>query len=401
MEAVQDHSFRCEPWVYELRAQFPAAQRVAFFDIAYENCGALFTRRAMERFFDDKAHVYPGMVKAGGKGKGDMIPRIARARALTAQLLNAPGERSIAFTKNTNDGINILLHGFPFQPGDNIVAGDLEHVSVLGPCLNMKSFGVGCRLARSRDGVTLSAEELLAAADAHTRMIVVSYVQSRSGYRIDLGALVRACHKRNIFVVTDAIQALGFVDVDFQALGVDALVSSCYKGLLSIEGIGILCCGDALLRLVRPAFLADNAATALDREKGMVTITDPLCAQKYENGTISFLGVYALESGIEQLLSIGTGRIAAHVSACFETLYRRLAALGYRILTPFEPAQRCNSILFETGRAEEAAAFFMKHGVYLSRGCCDCVRASISAFTAPEDLDALCAAAAAWKAQQE
>ena len=33
-------------WVKELHSQFPVAEKLAFFDIAYENCGNDFVRQA-------------------------------------------------------------------------------------------------------------------------------------------------------------------------------------------------------------------------------------------------------------------------------------------------------------------------------------------------------------------
>ncbi len=40
------------PWVGELRSQFPAANEYAFFDIAYENCGARFQEEAAASFLN-------------------------------------------------------------------------------------------------------------------------------------------------------------------------------------------------------------------------------------------------------------------------------------------------------------------------------------------------------------
>ena len=53
-----------EAWVKELRSQFPVTEKSAFFDIAYENCGADYMERAIERFFRDKADLAPDMPKA-------------------------------------------------------------------------------------------------------------------------------------------------------------------------------------------------------------------------------------------------------------------------------------------------------------------------------------------------
>lgn len=57
-------------WVKELHSQFPVAEKLAFFDIAYENCGNDFVRQALNTYMDHKADIRPGLVKAGGVARG-------------------------------------------------------------------------------------------------------------------------------------------------------------------------------------------------------------------------------------------------------------------------------------------------------------------------------------------
>lgn len=389
-----------DSWVESLRAQFPVTRNTAFFDIAYENCGASFVRDVMEDFFRHKADVHPGLVKAGGAGKGETIGVIAQARQRLADFLNAPSIKNLAFTANTCQAVNLLLQGFPFQPGDNVVVGDMEHVSVLMPCLQLKQRGVECRVVPSPDGVTLPAEALLAHTDARTRVVAVSYVQSRSGYKVDLARLARECHERNIFLITDAIQALGFQRVDVAALGVDALVASGYKGLLATEGVGFLYCGDRLLEQVSPVFAGDSPALTIDRDSWEIRCTDPLDARKLECGTIPFQSIYGLSAGLGRLLDIGLDRVEAHVSHCFEQVYQGLQSLGYTLATPFSPAERCHSMLVATRRNQEMVDYFLEHGVFFSRSVEGYVRISVAPFTDQADIDALLRVAAQWRAAE-
>jgi len=388
-----------QPWVQELRAQFPVAQKLAFFDIAYENCGATFARESMELYLDQKADIHPGIVKAGGKGKGETIGIIADAREKLAQFLGAPSIKSVAFTENTCQAVNLLLQGFPFQPGDNVVVGDLEHVSVIMPCLYLKEKGVEVKVVPSKDGMILSAEELLEQVDDHTKVVVVSYVQSRSGYKIDLPYLARECHKRGIWVITDAIQALGFQPVDVNALGCDALVSSCYKGILGIEGVGFLYCSDALLELVKPTFAGDSPALTIDKETWEIVCPDPRDARKFESGTIPFQAIYGLRAGVSRLLEIGTDKIGEHVEECFQRVYQGLTGLGYEILTPADPKHHCHSMAIRVDRNAEMVDYCLDHGVFFSKGIDQYVRVAVAPFTTQEDIDTLLQVAKDWLEQ--
>lgn len=390
-----------EPWVEELRAQFPVTKKLAYFDIAYENCGADFAHDAVEEYFQDKVDLYKGMEKAGGSGKGKTISVMDEARECLARFLNAPGMKNLAFTANTCQAINLALQSLSLQPGDNVVVGNIEHVCVLMPCLQLKKKGIDCRVVMSKDGLSVTVEDLLSSVDERTRAIAVSYVQSSSGYKVDLKRLCEECHKRGILVITDAIQALGFQEIDVQALGVDALAASGYKGMLATEGEGFLYCSDAFLAQAEPVLGGPSPAVTIDRENWEIRVLDPLDARKLESGTIPFASIYGLRAGVNRMLEIGMDKIEAHISECFEQVYKGLEQLGYRLATPFESAHRCHSMLVCTGKNKEMVDFFFEHGVFFSRGKDGYVRISIAPFTSRQDMERLFEAAKEWLPNEE
>lgn len=386
-------------WVDQLRREFPVAQKLAFFDIAYENCGATFAVASAEEYYRHKADIQPGIIKAGGAGKGATIGVMADAREKLAAFLNAPGPKNITFTANTCQAVSLALKALTYAPGANIVVGDIEHVSVLMPCLNMRSQGVTCKIAKSADGLRVTAKDLLEQVDEHTRIVAVSYVQSCSGYKMDLQYLVQECHKRGVLVITDAIQALGVTEVDVQALGVDALAASGYKGMLGIEGSGFLYCSDAMLKQLTPPFVCAGAAMTIDREAMELKCLDPLDGRKLEAGTIPFQSIYALRAGVSRLMEIGMDEVSAHVRACLQRLQRGLLELGYEIALPYDERFSCNSLMVRTDRNQEMTEFFLKNGVFFSCGKPGLVRMSVASFTTETDIARLLEVAALWKQQ--
>lgn len=384
-------------WLDELHDQFPAARNMAFFDIAYENCGSDFVREASELYFQHKADIQPGIIKAGGAGKGATISVIADAREKLAAFLNAPSFKNITFTANTCQAVSLALKGLAYKPGANIVVGDIEHVSVLMPCLQMQQQGVSCKIARSADGLRITAEDLLAQVDERTRIVAVSYVQSCSGYKMELKKLVEECHRRGVLVITDAIQALGVTEVDVQDLGVDALAASGYKGLLGVEGSGFLYCSDAMLSQLTPPFSCAGAAVTVDREAMQIRCLDPLDGRKLEAGTIPFQSIYALRAGVSRLMEIGMDEVASHVRACMVQLEQGLTELGYRIALPYDPNFSCNSLMVCTERNQEMTDFFLRNGVFFSCGKPGLVRMSVAPFTMSKDIERLLEVARMWK----
>lgn len=375
-------------WVNELRELFPVAKKTTFLDIAYENGGSTFVAAAAEQFVRHWSDVSPTIVKMGGAGKGEIVGVVAETRQLVADLLGGVSPKNVAFTKNTNEGISIILQGFPFRPGDNVVTDDQEHSSVLLPCLNLQRRGVECRIAVSPDKVSVTPDLLWEHVDDRTRMIVVSHVQSSSGYRIDLEELARRCRENGIYLVVDAIQSLGFCPVDAKAWGVDAIASACYKGLLGIEGIGILYCDDKLLREVWPVFAAANACITIDRSDSpwKVSCNDPADARKLENSTLNFLGIYVLNEGLKRLLGIGIGAVYHHISSLVGILYEGLIDLGFEVATPQNAERRCHSLSIKMSDVHQGYRYFQDQGVFLSLSGGRFVRMSIAPFTTEEDI---------------
>ena len=389
-----------ERWAVLLRDDFPAARQYAFFDIAYENCGSNFSADSVEEYFRHLTQLYPGMIKAGGEGKGVTIEVVRETRSFLASFLGAEDPSTIAFAQNTTQAMNLLLQSFPFEEGDNVVVGDLEHEAVLMPALALRKKGVQCRIARSNDGICLTAEKLLEQVDDRTRVVLVSYVQSRSGYRIDLAKLCRECHKKGIYVFTDAIQALGLIRVNVKKLGVDALVASGYKGLLGMEGMGFLYASPELTGKLVPVFCGASPVVRLDRERMEVICADERDARKFEVGTIPFASIYALREGIIRLNRIGMEKVEAYVSSCVEEIALLLTQMGYQIATPLEKEHRCNILLVCEKENVRLTDFALERGVCFSCGQEGYIRISVAPFTIPEDIEALAAVLREWKRVQ-
>lgn len=385
-----------EQWVYQLREQFPVASKTVFLDIAYENCGALFAQDAVSRFFHDWSDVSPQVIKAGGEGKGNILNIVADTRNLLANLLGGVDARLICYTKNTNEGINAILQGFSFTPGDNVVTNDQEHSSVIMPCLNLAEKGVTCKVAIADNGI-VTPEMLMEQTDSQTRFVVVSHVQSRSGYKIDLPKLAELCHQKGIYLIVDAIQSLGFCPFDAKAWGIDAVASSCYKGLLGIEGIGFLYCSRELLDQITPVYIADNRFSKVDETNTQLRRLPDADARKLENSTQNFAGIYALHAGLKQLEQIGIDRISAHISSLFEMLYDGLSALGFTMITPRDAEMRCHSISIKCADPQALYTHFQSNGIFISFSAGKYVRLSIAPFTTPEDIGKALTAASLWK----
>ena len=107
-----------------------------------------------------------------------------------AEMINSTPDR-IAFTDNTNNGIDILAQSVIWKKGDRIILNDLEFPANVYPFMNLKNYGVEIDFVKSHDGI-VTAEDIIDAITPATRLISVSQVQFLSGYRVDLEAIGKA-----------------------------------------------------------------------------------------------------------------------------------------------------------------------------------------------------------------
>ena len=140
-------------------------------------------------------------------------------KAGIGRMINTSADR-IAFTDNTNNGINILAQSVIWEKGDRILLNDLEFPANVYPFMSLEKFGIEIDFVKSHDGI-VSAEDIIKAITPATKLISVSQVQFLSGYRVDLDAIGKVCRDKGIIFSVDAIQGLGAVRLDVQKSNID------------------------------------------------------------------------------------------------------------------------------------------------------------------------------------
>ncbi|WP_291272852.1 aminotransferase class V-fold PLP-dependent enzyme [Geothrix sp.] len=178
------------------------------------------------------------------------IPAALRTEAAT--LLGGRAD-DISLHPSTSSGLVAVAQGFPWQPGDEVLAPLGEFPSNAWPWLALKARGVGFREVPLWEGhragreawtslpPTVGADpeaRLIAALGPRTRILALSWVRFQDGLKLDLQRLGKACRERGVHLVVDGIQAAGTVPVDLE--GLSAFATSGHKGLLAPQGMGFL-----------------------------------------------------------------------------------------------------------------------------------------------------------------
>jgi cysteine desulfurase/selenocysteine lyase len=185
----------------------------------------------------------------------DTLNLFKSVRDLLAKLLG--GERgNYGLTTSTSSGINAFAHGISYPEGSNVVLCDLEFPSNYIPWQNIvKMYDVELRIVRSQQGAA-SLDSFKELVDENTRVLAISHTQFASGYRADLTALSRLVHEVGGYLVSDIIQAAGWVDVDYVKTGVDFAAGQAAKWLIGPIGAGYVYISHNAMDHITPRYLS-------------------------------------------------------------------------------------------------------------------------------------------------
>jgi len=153
------------------------------------------------------------------------------ARRRVAQLVGCTARR-IIFTGGGSESNNLVIKGVAFanRKGKNhIVTTRIEHPSVYETCRWLERFGFETSyLDVDREG-RVDPDDLVRAITDRTCLISVMAANNEIGTIQPISELALIARERSVLFHTDAVQAVGKIPLDAEALGIDFLSMSGHK----------------------------------------------------------------------------------------------------------------------------------------------------------------------------
>jgi cysteine desulfurase / selenocysteine lyase len=252
----------------------------------------------------------------------------------------------VAMTASTGDGLMMIVGGLDWQPGDMIVSAECEFPSNVYPWLNLKEQGVKVHMVKMREN-RIAVEDVLSSITERARLVSLSLVEFSTGYRNDIATIARHCHEHNIICGIDAMQALGALDIDAQALGVDYLAAASHKWLLGPQTTGILYVADDLqaqLKTTRRGwFSVETPFEFFNYEQPLKT-----GMARFEHSTPNSLPIIALDAalGIFECIDGGMTAVEERILGLTSHAIAGLERLGYPIWSPQGDGERSGIVCF-------------------------------------------------------
>lgn len=165
--------------------------------------------------------------------------RIENARESVAHLIGATA-REVVFTSGGTESNNAAIFGaVPAAGRHHIVTTAIEHPSILEPVEELGRRGHQVTIVPPERSGEVSAARVIDALRPDTRLVTMMLANNETGVIQPVAEVARACREGGIHFHCDAVQAVGKIDVDLEALGIDSLSISAHK-LHAPKGVGAL-----------------------------------------------------------------------------------------------------------------------------------------------------------------
>ncbi|MDT4836111.1 Cysteine desulfurase SufS [compost metagenome] len=324
--------------------------------------------RAVQSFAEENLHL-------GARDYPDWLIIERRLRERLARLLNSSTTADIALVKNTSEALSFVAFGLDWATGDQVVISDQEFPSNRVVWEALKRFGVEV-LQVSLD-VPDPEGALLASCGPRTRLMSISAVQYASGLRLDLPRLGHGCRQSGVLFCVDAIQQLGALPFDAQAIDCAFAMADGHKWMLGPEGLGVFYCRSDL----REQLTLHEYGWHMLEHPGDYERADwepSRTARRFECGSPNMLGAMALEASLSLLEEVGMAQVALALEERMQWLQDGLARIpGVQLLSPLNPGRRAgilnfrfdgweNQALFERLRAEQVVCAQRGGGIRFS-----------------------------------
>jgi cysteine desulfurase len=166
---------------------------------------------------------------------------VEHAREQIAKVIGATA-KEIIFTSGATESNNLAIKGIAEmykERGNHIITQVTEHKAVLDTCKRLEKYGYRVTYLPVKADGLIDIEDLRRAMDEKTILVSIMFANNEIGVIQPIAEIGKLCHEKGVIFHTDAVQAVGKVPIDVNAMNIDVLSLTAHK-VYGPKGVGAL-----------------------------------------------------------------------------------------------------------------------------------------------------------------
>jgi len=168
---------------------------------------------------------------------------VNQARERISDIVNCR-EEEIIFTSGATESDNLAIKGAAeyaadHDRGQHIITSETEHDAVIEVCEDLENKGFDVTYLPVDEQGQVKPEDIKDAVREDTVLISIMAANNEIGTTTPLEEIGDIAKNNGVFFHTDAVQALGYLDLDVEEMGIDLMSISGHK-IYGPKGIGAL-----------------------------------------------------------------------------------------------------------------------------------------------------------------
>lgn len=166
---------------------------------------------------------------------------VEKARGQVAKLLGA-SDKEIIFTSGATESDNLAVLGVAEmykEKGKHIITSPIEHKAILDTCHHLETKGYEVTYLQCDQYGMISADAVRKAIRPDTILVSIMAANNEIGTINPLAEIGKVCHEKGVLFHTDAVQAIGKVEINVEKMNIDLLSITAHK-IYGPKGIGAL-----------------------------------------------------------------------------------------------------------------------------------------------------------------